>query len=412
MRTFAAPTILAALLIALTAASRADACIWDANTLRDELETRADVFDLILGQFPHHGAAYWQARLVRLESTLGEGPSQEDAAALWNDLGVAQLKLGRFDEAVASFGKVEELAPGRYETLSNLGVLEKKRGDFAAAADYTRRALAIKPEGHLGLGDHYVKMLDWRAAVAANPSTPPIHDFLGFGYVDGFPVKDLDPRQSAKLVLRVREAIAKGGYRDPAFSPSQGAEFDERRLLALIRADRTFSDAFLVLGDRLYARRSRNLAIWAWLKAKELGHPFPEVIDARLDMAFDWLGQAVSQGENFGLRLHSREHVVQVARDGFAQGRAWVEAFEATEAELTAAASGGDVSFAEVEAALAARGVRRYEPPNVGVTGVRIGMAGIMGFIFGVPILLWVVSVVYRRRRARREASVEGQGGR
>ena len=33
----------------------AHACIWDTDTLRDELRMQPGLFDLITGQFPHHG---------------------------------------------------------------------------------------------------------------------------------------------------------------------------------------------------------------------------------------------------------------------------------------------------------------------------------------------------------------------
>lgn len=232
------PRLRAAVLVpaASLLAAAATACIWDRDTIRDETRALPQVFDLITGQFEHHGTGYYEARLADCKRFLG---TDNVDVGLRNDMGVALLKLGRYEESLAVFRKLEAEDGKRYETLSNLGVLFKKMGRFQEATDYTERALAINPEGHLGMRDFYLKMLRWRAAVAAAPDALPDADFLGREYsergTNGFRLSDED--------------------------------FE--RLLALIRSDKTFVDAYLVLGDDLRKRGHWNLAFWSWTRATE-----------------------------------------------------------------------------------------------------------------------------------------------
>ena len=151
------------------------ACLWDSDTIRDEIQARPGLFELVTGHLPHHGTAYYEARVDRLE------PKRDRSREETNDLAVALIRLGRFDEARVLLKAQLAKEPDRYTTLSNLGVLHKKQGDYARAADYIHLALAIKPEGHMGLGNWYEKALAWRAQRETETS-PPTENFLGDNY--------------------------------------------------------------------------------------------------------------------------------------------------------------------------------------------------------------------------------------
>ena len=146
-------------IVALVTAVIGMACVWDSDTLHDEMQTEADTFDLITGQFPHHGKAYYEARITRTLARLERIPGNRN---LRNDLASAYLRVERFEDALREFEALRKEKPGEYKTLSNLGVLHKKMGNYARAFEYTAQALEIKPEGHLGLGDWYLKMLRFR----------------------------------------------------------------------------------------------------------------------------------------------------------------------------------------------------------------------------------------------------------
>ena len=101
------------------------ACMWDSNTIRDELNTQnVSLFHLITGQFPHHGQAFYEQQAREAQSDLAKNP--KDTKAL-NNLGAAYTKLGKYDEALQQFQTIENIEPGKYETTSNLGVLHNRR---------------------------------------------------------------------------------------------------------------------------------------------------------------------------------------------------------------------------------------------------------------------------------------------
>ncbi len=59
--------------------------------------------------------------------------------------GLDAQKAGRFDEAIAEFTKVSELAPALAAAHSNLGNAYMQKGDFAAAVKPLRRSLELNP---------------------------------------------------------------------------------------------------------------------------------------------------------------------------------------------------------------------------------------------------------------------------
>ena len=51
-------------------------CIWNSDTLRGEMQTHADTFNLISGQFPHHRKASYEARIGRNLGALKADPAR------------------------------------------------------------------------------------------------------------------------------------------------------------------------------------------------------------------------------------------------------------------------------------------------------------------------------------------------
>lgn len=315
----------------LLLAATATACIWDRDTIRDETRRLPGVFDLITGQFEHHGQGYYEARLADCRRALGtDNPDPQ----VRNDMGVALLKLARYDESLEVFRKLEAEDPKRYETLSNLGVLFKKMGRFQEAADYTEKALAINPEGHLGMRDFYLKMLRWRAAQAAAPGTIPSSTFLGSAYTNHSPHR-----------------------------PSMD-DADFERLLSLIRSDKSFVDTYFVLGDDLERRGHLNLALWSWARALQLGHPAVETLKSRMQRVYDFWKMEPRMGEGSMAHASLEEALSAVTKELVAAGE-WQRTFESVEGEMVAA--NPNVQFEDVAAELVKRGVARVKPTEHGL---------------------------------------------
>lgn len=241
------------LVLAASLTLPAAACVNTTYSPIEEQQITGDVTKLIMGEHPEHSEHFWYHEIKRNDRELEADP--DDVEAL-NDRAVAQLKLKKYAEAEQAFLDIEKRFPGRYKTASNLGVLYKKTGDYQNAAEQTAKALAIKPSGHLGLGDYYQRMLEWRAKHNGN-ETPPQENFLGIPH-------SASPEDVAAHPLVNKE-----------------------HLLTLIKADRHFADVYAVLGDVLQAEGDLVNALRAYERAMELDSD-NDFYERRYNNAFEY----------------------------------------------------------------------------------------------------------------------------
>jgi len=215
-------------------------CINTSYSRKDELSISSREMDLILGQFAHHGDAFYAAEVKRTKAVLEKAPKDFVAR---NDLASAYIKLKQYAVAEAEFKHNELLHPNRYETAANLGVLYKKMKRFDDAAVSIARSLEIKPEGHMGLGDYYLRMIQWlgqrdeQVKLAWSEQV----NFLGVEYDEG--------------PLRVAQ------------SPVVKKEY----LLTLIKNDYAFPDVYSVLGDVYFAEKNYQYALRCYFRAERIG---------------------------------------------------------------------------------------------------------------------------------------------
>ena len=324
------------------------ACLWDRDTLRDETSIAPDLFDLITGQFPHHGDGYYHQRVKKLKREINGGgiklfkrkgpPKNDKVFGDRNDLAVAYIRLREFTKAEEILRQNLAQKPGDYFTLSNLGVLEKKRGNYKAAAIYIEKALAIRPEGHLGIGDWYLKMIQHRIR---SQESVPTTNFLGESYAKHHVDSDSDDASPADKT---------------AASPEKTERFN--RLKLLVQNDQTFADGFVVLGDFLAARGDLNLAFLAYTRAIELKHPNDQQIRNRRKSLLAHFEQAASH-EIPDRMAFWREQIAK-AELTLTKAQQWLPQFQAAEAQL--AKSMDSPPFGVVETKLEKQGIKRYRP--------------------------------------------------
>lgn len=310
--------------------------------MRDEIQARPSLFELVTGHLPHHGTTYYEVRVQRLE------PKRDRSREETNDLAVALIRLGRFDEARALLKALLAKEPARYTTLSNLGVLHKKEGDFARAADYIHQALAIKPEGHMGLGSWYEQALTWSAQHEAETS-PPFENFLGENY-----------RKQKPSIGRAKPVT---GEREERFNKLQN----------LLRNDQGFADGFLVMGDFLVTSGDLHLGIICYYRSLELKHPFPGMVDSRIKTIREhWRGTS----------LKTKQWTSQSkAKKLIDEARNWLKAFQTTEAKLTGRGEEPDfkavlAAMADVEAAPSSSKSWTY----ILAIAIAVGALSVLGF--------------------------------
>jgi tetratricopeptide (TPR) repeat protein len=340
------------LLLALPSSSLA--CVNTSYSREEEGQITSDLTKIIAGQFPEHSEAFYDHEVVTLTAKLKKDPKDVEAR---NDLAAALMKLKRYGEAEAELLRIDNEHPDRYKTHANLGVLYKKTHKYAKAADHTRRALEIKPEGHLGLGDYYLRMLDWRAKVAAKDPSVKDLNFLGIAYAEG-------SAATAKSPLVKKE-----------------------HLVTLIKADRHFAETYLILGDLLFEEGNLQNAARAYARCMAnsqnsfLEEPLRENANERLGLvAREWAREA-GQRKGYVFDPHYQQ---QIAKE-FAAAGEWLANFQTVEADLLAGGT-KKVDFASVQAEMKDRNLE-YLVPIYREAGLYRGTKSRSGDNFGLFII-------------------------
>lgn len=133
--------------IVIASPSSASACLWDYDTLKQERARFPDTLEIITGKFLRHSKEFYEWRIQDRLKRIAADPKNP---ALHDDLAVAYEKTGQNPKAIETMLKVEEFAPGRYETYSNLGTFYFLGGDLKKGLEYVDKALAINPDAHFG----------------------------------------------------------------------------------------------------------------------------------------------------------------------------------------------------------------------------------------------------------------------
>ena len=327
------------LVIHLIVCSPLWACMWDTDTLRDEYGKNRTVYDLIVGQFPHHGTKYYEARVKLL---LGK---DRLTVLEQHDLGVGYVRLGDFDRAKVVFHSLHDDHPDSYEVNSNLGVMYKKMGDFEKAYHFIKRALEIKPEGHMGLGDWYLKRIEYEL----REEDSEILNFLGMKYLEDEDIYKYDKNfifdDSMKMIRRGLIEIS-----------NDEVNMMLERVRLLIHNDYKFADAYVVLGDLLMRRGDKHMAVRSFMRAKQLGHNQTDIIDERINEIHEHWADIQSGYDGF-VYDKNKEELWSDFKIELEKVNGWSEAFEKEESKLVA-----EGSFPSFEETLSKMSMKKIEP--------------------------------------------------
>jgi len=160
--------------------SSAFACLWDSDTLKQELRGRVSVLDAITGRVERNPPLYYEMRLERVAARLAD---DGDDLAAYDDAGVACDRLGRSDDAIEWMAKkraaLDRLMQAgsvdsehEYRYFANLGTFYAHRwvragGDRQSTADLQRgcdlieQAIAMNPDAHFGRERYQLMMMRW-----------------------------------------------------------------------------------------------------------------------------------------------------------------------------------------------------------------------------------------------------------
>jgi tetratricopeptide (TPR) repeat protein len=146
------------LALLFTFAAMSQACLWDSDTIASERARFPGVAEVMVGRFPRHSKEFYQWRLARVKAEIDKGAKEP---ALFDDLAVAQHKLGDHKAAIETMLAKEKISPGIYETYSNLGTFYIYTGDLDQALAFIDRALKINPNAHFGREKYQRWLVEW-----------------------------------------------------------------------------------------------------------------------------------------------------------------------------------------------------------------------------------------------------------
>lgn len=129
-----------ALLAGLALGAPSRACLWDRDTTELERLRQPPLWLIVAGLKARLEDDVLETRAADTRTRLAVGAFRP---ALADDLAVALVRLGRPAEAVAVLRESDRRAPGRFETLANLGTALLAAGQTEEGIAALRRALRV-----------------------------------------------------------------------------------------------------------------------------------------------------------------------------------------------------------------------------------------------------------------------------
>lgn len=350
---------LSILLLGLASTS-AVACLWDYDTLKDERRGLPGIAEVLAGKWEKHSRFFYEHRVEKMKALLARDPTN---LAAYDNLAVAYEKLDDRPAAVVVMEKKEAIKPGEYTTYANLGTFYLHAGDFENGIAYIRKALAINPAAHFGREEYQLKLAEFYRDGRENPKRLEDANFLGI------PAERVNSRHGSP------DRLKELGLKDNVFDG----------IVGIIRfGTGTSAELYLTLGDLLALRGDKNLAVRAYQRAIDLGHPRQ-----------DYLKEAMADaGRGLKDETAVKPQVIQAER---AAAEAWVAAYQDYEDDLIRA--GKDVDDEANYAAF-------YRLSGPAVASVPYGVDDLRAwfsndgnwFIFAaaLAVLAWVLSLARR----------------
>ena len=210
-----------------------------------------------------------------MRAKLAAHPDDWDAI---DNLAVALEKLDERDAAIAVLLDKERRRPGQYTTAADLGTVYLHRGDLAAGIDWLHKALAINANAHFGREEYQVRLSEFLVRAEVMPEIRD-DDFLRLRHYDPYTAATTAPATGPS---DARQPTDETFLYD--LSPRRLETYGLKPnvvdgLVGMVRfGTGTSPDLYFALGDVLAARGDKNLAVRAYQRALDYGHPRPEAV--------------------------------------------------------------------------------------------------------------------------------------
>jgi tetratricopeptide (TPR) repeat protein len=164
---------------------------------------------------------------------------------LYNKLGIAQMKVGEFDQARHSFGLAVRVDPSNVDALNNLGAVNCLERKYRPAVRYLKQALALdesKAVTHLNLAEAWMgqKQLD-RAMTEYARALELDADILTSADKEGVFAQVQTPEQRAMVDFMIAKAYIKRGNVEGALDYLRRAKEQNFKNLATVWDDPAFA---------------------------------------------------------------------------------------------------------------------------------------------------------------------------
>lgn len=171
--------------MATLAASISRGCLWDSDTIYDELAGKLNLQNAIAGRIARNPAKYYELRLRNVREKLKVNPND---AGSYDDAAVACDRLGRYDEAIRWMRLKRKRgfsgAATQYRTEANEGTmifhrwlsrgrLNSELAEAKVGRDMIARAITLNPDAHFGRERVQLVAMNWVIAMVEQPLRKP-----------------------------------------------------------------------------------------------------------------------------------------------------------------------------------------------------------------------------------------------
>lgn len=165
--------------------------------------------------------------------------------ALYNKLGIAQLKSGQMDAARKAFGDAVKRDPAFVDALNNLGAVNCLERRYKPAVKYLKQALALdetKASAHLNLAEAWMGQKQTERAMTEYARALELDaDILSSTDKEGVFAQISTPEQQALISFLIAKAYARRGNLDGALDYLQRAKKGHYREIASVYSDPVFA---------------------------------------------------------------------------------------------------------------------------------------------------------------------------
>ena len=235
------------------------ACIWDEDTIDDEIRGVPSAEVLITNRWFRHDETLYRLRVEKLSKKTDLSLEELD------NLAMAHERLGERERALEILELKREALKSKpdsdqqYRYHANRGTVLAHLGDYDEAISELEKAIEINPDAHFGREKYQIIAIRYVRDATANPELWSAHNFLSYAGFDFEPsdhgsVQSYHARTTGRRPLHpeeVHEAV--GGML--RFGGQEGAEL------------------YRTLGDVLAYQGHKTLAWWFYHYALKKGHP-------------------------------------------------------------------------------------------------------------------------------------------